>query len=95
MTSIACYLKIVIFHCSFFIDKVTCDDRPCNNAGTCVDDVVRGFQCVCTVFWTGDKCETGNLKSKDTEALRASVPMCKFIDIINLSINKLEKKHVL
>ena len=56
--------------CSFpfmFLDVDECDTLPCENGGTCVDDI-DGYTCQCTEEWIGDnyrypfnKCHLGFL----------------------------------
>ncbi|XP_067947805.1 agrin-like isoform X2 [Watersipora subatra] len=41
-------------------DRVTCEDDPCANGGTCSNDANLGFHCLCTVHWKGSKCQTAN-----------------------------------
>ena len=45
------------FDCSD--DIVDCFPNPCENGGTC-DDEVNGFTCQCTEQWTGTVCTEGN-----------------------------------
>ena len=35
-----------------------CDSNPCQNAGTCQDNV-NGYECACVPGYTGSDCETG------------------------------------
>ena len=38
------------------LDVNECDDRPCENRGTCVD-LIGGYRCECTDEWTGRNCQ--------------------------------------
>ena len=40
------------------IDIDDCADEPCQNGGTCVDQV-NGFVCMCEDGFEGDVCQTG------------------------------------
>ena len=41
------------------LGKVTCDEEPCENSGTCIDDPQLGFQCLCHAHYKGLKCQEG------------------------------------
>ena len=42
-----------------FLDIDECESCPCQNCGTCMDEV-NGFMCECEDGFTGLECETGN-----------------------------------
>ena len=45
----------------FLLDVDECASSPCQNGGTCVD-VVNAYTCNCVPGYTGDNCDTGNLR---------------------------------
>ena len=49
-----------IFSCFTYVDIDDCVNHTCRNNGSCVDGV-NHFSCNCTVGFTGDHCETGEL----------------------------------
>ena len=40
-----------------FLDIVECSSDPCQNGGTCVDQI-NAFTCICMSGYTGNVCET-------------------------------------
>ena len=40
-----------------FLDIGECSSDPCQNGGTCIDDI-NVFTCICVSGYTGDLCET-------------------------------------
>ena len=42
----------------FLSDINDCDPVPCQNGGTCTDQL-NGYTCTCVVGYTGDNCQTG------------------------------------
>ena len=60
------------FYCVLtFIDIDECASGPCQNGGTCVDQV-NGYQCQCSPGYTDLQCHTG--KGTDQLKRNASVP---------------------
>ena len=51
--SLGCTLKILLI----FVDIGECSSEPCQNGGTCVDEI-NAFTCICMIGYTGDVCET-------------------------------------
>ena len=49
-----------------FVDVDECASSPCQNGGTCTDDV-NGYKCVCVEGYTDDNCEIS--RSTDTIVL--------------------------
>ena len=45
-----------------FSDINDCDPDPCQNGGICNDET-NGYNCNCPSGFTGDDCETGNVKN--------------------------------
>ena len=43
-----------------FLDYAGCQSNPCENNGTCTDDV-NNYQCECIEGYTGVNCETGEI----------------------------------
>ena len=39
-----------------------CDSNPCQNGGTCKDDIAS-FSCSCPTGYEGDQCQTGEIKA--------------------------------
>ena len=37
-----------------------CESNPCNNGGTCVDDLAF-YTCICAAGYEGDQCDTGEM----------------------------------
>ena len=52
----------VRLHCYFSIDIDECSSSPCQNDGTCRDQL-NGYNCFCRVGFTGRNCESGLLES--------------------------------
>ena len=46
---------IVVLYFFMFLDVNECDSSPCQNGGTCVDEIY-GYTCQCTDAWFGDTC---------------------------------------
>ena len=46
-------------HSLSFLDIDDCAPSPCQNGGTCIDEV-NGYKCDCASGYEGDKCEIGN-----------------------------------
>ena len=44
----------------FYVDFDECVSYPCQNGGTCFDDI-GGYTCVCILGHTGDNCETSSI----------------------------------
>ena len=42
---------------SFLLDIGECLSDPCQNGGTCIDEI-NAFTCICISGYTGDICET-------------------------------------
>ena len=42
---------------AFYSDIDECVSSPCNNGGTCIDEI-DSFACLCMPGFTGDQCET-------------------------------------
>ena len=40
------------------LDIDECQNHPCQNGGTCKDDV-NSYKCTCVSGFTGNNCETG------------------------------------
>ena len=53
-----CCLMSVVWLLNTDIDE--CLSSPCQNGGTCTDDV-NGYTCACDAGYTGTNCETGML----------------------------------
>ena len=43
----------------FFVDIDECASHPCQNGGTCHDDI-NSFTCTCIPGYEGDTCQIGN-----------------------------------
>ena len=50
------------FSCIRISDINECASEPCENGGTCIDEV-DGFECDCTAAFGGTFCETRKLPS--------------------------------
>ena len=48
----------IVYH--YFSDIDDCATWPCQNGGTCVDEV-NGYTCVCAVGFEGPDCAIGKL----------------------------------
>ena len=46
--------------CIIHVDFDECASYPCQNGGTCSDDI-DGYTCVCIPGHTGDNCETSSI----------------------------------
>ena len=44
--------------CQRVVDIDDCANSPCQNVGTCTDNV-NGHTCTCVAGYTGENCETG------------------------------------
>ena len=44
--------------CQRVVDIDDCANSPCQNGGTCTDNV-NGHTCTCVAGYTGENCETG------------------------------------
>ena len=44
--------------CQRVVDIDDCANSPCQNSGTCTDNV-NGHTCTCVVGFSGENCETG------------------------------------
>ena len=65
-------LQCMIFYCVLtFIDIDECASGPCQNGGSCIDQV-NGYQCQCSPGYTDLQCQTG--KGTDQLKRNASVP---------------------
>jgi len=51
--------SVINFVYSADIDE--CASNPCQNGGTCVDNV-NGFTCACVSGYDGTSCETGRIQ---------------------------------
>ena len=49
-------------NCLSFTDIDDCVNHTCANGGSCVDGV-NSYSCNCSVGYTGDHCQTGNILS--------------------------------
>ena len=54
-----CLIRSYLF---FYSDFDECASYPCQNGGTCSDDI-DGYTCVCIPGHTGDNCETSSILS--------------------------------
>lgn len=52
----------------YVIDKDECSPNPCQNDGSCFDEV-DNYTCECAAGFTGTDCETGNYFLKNPTAL--------------------------
>ena len=52
------YSRILQRNFCFFPDINECDSSPCQNGGTCTDNV-NGYTCDCVAGYTGTECQTG------------------------------------
>ena len=68
MLNLILFVSVRVFAYSTDIDE--CASGPCQNGGTCVDQV-NGYQCHCAPGYTDLQCQTG--KGKDKLKLNASV----------------------
>ena len=48
---------------SIFLDIGECSSDPCQNGGTCIDEI-SAFACICMGGYTGDVCETSKYLDK-------------------------------
>ena len=48
---------------SIYLDFDECASSPCQNGGTCSDDI-DGYTCMCIPGHTGDNCETSSILSR-------------------------------
>ena len=46
------------------IDNNGCNSNPCENGGTCIDEV-DGYSCDCVTGYEDDNCETSKLCNSD------------------------------
>ena len=44
----------------FFLELNECESSPCENEGSC-EDQVDGYLCICASGFTGSECETGSV----------------------------------
>ena len=50
--------RILQINCCSVPDINECDSSPCQNGGTCTDNV-NGYTCDCVAGYTGTECQTG------------------------------------
>ena len=53
-----CYVHYNFLDC-IFLDIDDCASNPCQNGGTC-NDQLNGYKCDCAIGYEGYNCETGN-----------------------------------
>lgn len=53
--SCQCMNKLQLQHFCLFVDINDCKINPCENGGTCVDEV-NAFKCICKEGWEGALC---------------------------------------
>ena len=58
ISSLKCLWNIISFILYLIVDINECESSPCNNFGTCNDEV-NGYNCSCVAGFTGEDCETG------------------------------------
>ena len=56
-----------LFEFTYLTDIDDCASSPCNNSGTCKDEV-NGFNCSCAPGFTGVTCEHGKNAAKQVES---------------------------
>ena len=56
-----------LFEFIYLTDIDDCASSPCNNSGTCKDEV-NGFNCSCAPGFTGVTCEHGKNAAKQVES---------------------------
>ena len=56
-----------LFELIYLTDIDECASSPCNNSGTCRDEV-NGFNCSCVPGFTGVTCEHGKNAAKQVES---------------------------
>ena len=44
---------------NMFVADDPCLPSPCQNNGTCVNEGLTGYKCLCEVGWLGTNCEIG------------------------------------
>ena len=54
------YIYIYIYNIIFILDIDNCSPNPCENGGSCTDEVA-GYSCSCAAGYTGTNCETGKI----------------------------------
>jgi hypothetical protein len=79
-----------------FVDVDECASSPCQNGGTCTDDV-NGYKCVCVDGYTDNNCERS--RSTDTIVLcyntivrkEYSIERCSLLNLIRFERRLLHK----
>ena len=47
----------MIIHYTFISSGILCSSQPCLNGGTCEEQLLGGYVCLCTDGYIGDHCE--------------------------------------
>ena len=76
------YIIIIIIILLCLIDIDECASGPCQNGGTCTDQV-NGYQCQCAPGYTDLQCHTG----KGTDTLKRNASVIRFLACLNVIVS--------